>query len=326
MATLYTIEEVNNLLNEGKKLLLAGDEKLLAKVQQGNWIGGTIPYFMSEEVGGVFETTKLYVNIIPEEVDAFTVKAYDETTIESVGDETYINGFSFILIPAFSKMHLYFANNAMGFSGIYNTPLLGWITGVSLDDIGKVNPKVFNGLTGEASDSSAMVMHCSLPDLKNAHLDIINLFKPGTGDTITFPETGFSATTCLVNGEEWNFAEYLTKKNINLQLPLVADYYGAFVNTSFQSIDETNKQVNFYAPVFPNVEYKIAQPITDYSAEFEKVMKEETFLPFFTCNCILNYLYGNLEGKKTGALTGPITFGEIAYTLLNQTLVYLLIE
>ena len=30
-----------------------------------------------------------------------------------------------------------------------------------------------------------------------------------------------------------------------------------------------------------------------------------------------------LEGKKTGAFTGPITFGEIAYQLLNQTLVYL---
>lgn len=30
-----------------------------------------------------------------------------------------------------------------------------------------------------------------------------------------------------------------------------------------------------------------------------------------------------LEGKKTGDVTGPVTFGEIAYQLLNQTLVYL---
>jgi hypothetical protein len=37
----------------------------------------------------------------------------------------------------------------------------------------------------------------------------------------------------------------------------------------------------------------------------------------------LNYLYGKLEGRKTGDLTGPITFGEIAFQLLNQTLVYL---
>ena len=46
----------------------------------------------------------------------------------------------------------------------------------------------------------------------------------------------------------------------------------------------------------------------------------------FSCNCILNYLYSELEGKKTGSFVGPITFGEVAYQLLNQTLVYLKIE
>ena len=43
----------------------------------------------------------------------------------------------------------------------------------------------------------------------------------------------------------------------------------------------------------------------------------------FSCNCILNYLYSELEGKQTGPITGPITFGEVAYQLLNQTMVYL---
>jgi hypothetical protein len=46
----------------------------------------------------------------------------------------------------------------------------------------------------------------------------------------------------------------------------------------------------------------------------------------FSCNCILNYLYADLEGKKTADFTGPITFGEIAYQLLNQTLAYITIE
>ena len=44
--------------------------------------------------------------------------------------------------------------------------------------------------------------------------------------------------------------------------------------------------------------------------------------PEFSCNCILNYLYGELEGKVTEGMYGPVTFGEIAYQLLNQTLVY----
>lgn len=43
----------------------------------------------------------------------------------------------------------------------------------------------------------------------------------------------------------------------------------------------------------------------------------------FSCNCILNYQYAGLEGKKSGSVTSPVTFGEIAYQLLNQTLVYL---
>jgi hypothetical protein len=42
----------------------------------------------------------------------------------------------------------------------------------------------------------------------------------------------------------------------------------------------------------------------------------------FSCNCVLNYLHGQLEGRHTGALLGPMTFGEIAYQLLNQTLVH----
>jgi len=42
----------------------------------------------------------------------------------------------------------------------------------------------------------------------------------------------------------------------------------------------------------------------------------------YTCNCILNFLYGELEGKVIGSFDGPVTFGEIAYQLVNQTLVY----
>ena len=43
----------------------------------------------------------------------------------------------------------------------------------------------------------------------------------------------------------------------------------------------------------------------------------------FSCNCILNFLYSDLEGKHTGHIIGPMTFGEIGYQLLNQTMVFL---
>ncbi|WP_439895878.1 DUF6976 family protein [Alloyangia pacifica] len=42
-----------------------------------------------------------------------------------------------------------------------------------------------------------------------------------------------------------------------------------------------------------------------------------------SCNCILNFPYDPLETKRTGDFTDPVTFGEIAYILLNQTMVRL---
>src|SRR6056300_1881993 len=101
---------------------------------------------------------------------------------------------------------------------------------------------------------------------------------------------------------------------------------GAMVNISFQKLHEDTKTVDLYAPVFENVEYKIASSLGDYVQEFTKQLPHEGLDNFvFSCNCILNYLYAELEGKQTASCTGPITFGEIAYQLLNQTMAYLVI-
>jgi hypothetical protein len=43
----------------------------------------------------------------------------------------------------------------------------------------------------------------------------------------------------------------------------------------------------------------------------------------FSCNCILKY--AEIEGKKVGRVAS-MTFGEVAYILLNQSLVNLLVE
>jgi hypothetical protein len=99
------------------------------------------------------------------------------------------------------------------------------------------------------------------------------------------------------------------------------------VNTSIQSVDSVTGAVRFYAPVFKGVQYRHAKIAGDYVNLFtEAASSLDSKSIYFSCNCILNYLYCNLEGKKTSTLTGPITFGEIAYQLLNQTLVYVTIE
>lgn len=92
---------------------------------------------------------------------------------------------------------------------------------------------------------------------------------------------------------------------------------------SFRSIDEAGGEVRFYAPVFSHVQYRHARPITDYVSQFvSKIPQNLDGRVAFSCNCILNFLYSNLEGKRTGNVACPITFGEVACQLLNQTLAY----
>jgi hypothetical protein len=325
MKSVMTVQDASELIRSGKRILVAGDESLLATLPRGEWIGATIPYFMSEE-GGLFARDRVQITELPEFIHTATVKMYAPDEMEKIPADYKANGFSFVVVPGFSEAHQRFAHDCSNWPGVFDRPLVGWVAGFDLKDMGKVTAKVYNGQTGETSSTKAAVMHVDLPANMYAKANIINLFHQGKGDTITFASSGFEATDCFVNGEKKNFAEYVESHKINTQQPLVADYAGAMVNVSFQTVDAKAGKVTLYAPVFPGVEYKIADPVVDYEASFRKEFDGKEIKPIFTCNCILNYLYANLEGKKTGNLLGPITFGEIAYMLLNQTLVYLTFE
>ena len=119
---------------------------------------------------------------------------------------------------------------------------------------------------------------------------------------------------------------YIDDHDIDPRLPLTANYNGTIVNVSVQNIDDPAGVVKLYAPVFAGVDYKFARPVPDYLAAFNAALPADKRAAIFSCNCILNYLYAGLEGKRTGTAQGPITFGEIAHQLLNQTLVRLLIR
>ncbi|WP_020585531.1 DUF6976 family protein [Desulfobacter curvatus] len=318
--------EVIELITAGKKLILAADEKILNDLPKGQWIAGTIPYFMDED-GGKFTQEEVFVTELPDYVASIDVQVYSKETLSSVYSDAPGNGFTFIIIPATSPTHISFAIDGPNYPEFATKPLIGWISGVFLDELGQTAPKVLNGNTGESYTDSAVVMHIALPSNKLPQVNIVNLFDSGDGDTITFNEEGFSVKEAFVNGEPVNFAEYILGNNIDTRLPLVADMYGARINTSFQNVNEAEKVVNLYAPVFREVEYKIAEPVSDYVTEFNQLIpKDIGDTVFFSCNCILNYLYAELEGKKTADITGPMTFGEIAYQLLNQTMAYIIIE
>jgi hypothetical protein len=248
---------------------------------------------------------------------------YTTATISGIATDAPENGYTVLIIPALSTLHSEYAAKAQDYEELFMKPIVGWISGVHLDDLGKISPKVINGKTGLVSDTQAVAIHLPLPANQMAVVRILNLFRQGDGDVLTFPKDGFSASDCKVNGKAANFAQYVQERALDLSRPLVADYNGAQINISFQGVDAEKGLVNFYAPVFSGIEYKQAAPVGDYVDEFKNLLSGVHVNAHFACNCILNYLYGKLEGRKTGKLTGPITFGEIGYQLLNQTLVYL---
>jgi len=323
---LFTVEETSQLIQSNKKLLIAGDELLLKQLPKGNWIAGTIPYFIGTN-GGIKSKNLLHVNILPEFVEDFSIVEYDSESINQVYNETPKNGFTVLIIPATSPIHYSFALNTLNYDKFATSPVIGWISGVSIEEIGTQTAKVAFGNSLKLSSDTAVAVHIQLPENYYAEISIINIFEQGSGDTITFSEDGFSFTNCFINGTLENFAEYIKRNNIDTRLPLVAEFDGLSINTSFQKIDLERNIVELYAPVFKGTTYKIAKPLNNYETALnERIKSIETNTIVFSCNCILNYLYGELEGKKTDSITCPITFGEIAYQLLNQTLAYLKIE
>ena len=315
-----------NMISAGDYLLISGDEDVLQGLPAGNWIAGTIPYFMSES-GGKVDRDNLYVS----KLSGFNgnlprLTLYDTSNISRIAEESPEHGFTFLILPAHSDVHMSYAEGAPEFPNMFYSPIMGWIAGSHLDDLGKRKPKTgFGSAGGMLSETHAAAMHVPLPASQVANINIINLFSQGSGAAIRFPASGFSASACVIDGVERNLAEYIAENKIDTKMPLVADYSGIPVNVSIQ--DVTNDSVKFYAPVFSDRDYRFANPVLDYVGEFEKALQDtQAGKNLYSCNCILNYLYSELDGKKTGNLTGPFTFGEVAYQLVNQTMVYLTLE
>jgi hypothetical protein len=323
MRRLLEVAEVQALIRQGETLLVAGEEALLRQLPRGRWIGGTSPYFMTED-GGVCERRRVYVEQPGPRLEHVGVRRYGEHDLARVYLDLPPGAVGLMIAPSASRVHLSFALNAPTYRGFASAPLFGWIAGVHLEELDRARAWVFDGTTGEALDDAAVVMHVALAPGYAAELGILNIFEPGDGPPIVFPETSFTVTTAEVGGRRMNFFDYLRDARLDTRLPLVADYCGAHVNVSFQALDAASHEVRFFAPVFAGRPYCHARPVGDYVRAFESALPRGLGdAVVLSCNCVLNYVHSALEGRSTGEIVGPITFGEIAYQLLNQTMVYL---
>jgi hypothetical protein len=314
-----TPTEAADIIEAGSIALFAGSEEALAALPPGRWIGGTTAYFMTDH-GGVVDAERLFCTVITDATEA-RISSFAPGEMDGLAAGQYRNGFTYVIMPAFSAAHQDYAMRASGFAGLDAQPIIGWVSGVQVKDFGLRQPKVFHGPTGRAFENALLAMHVALPDDLSAQLHMINPFTQGTGPTIVFPETGFSARECLVDGKLMRVADYLA--TCDTRLPLVADYAGTMINVSLRSMDAATGEAQFYAPVVAGEPYRVARALPeDYRGAFgNDAAVNGAPDAVLSCNCVLNFLYCGLEGQSTGGFIGPVTFGEIAYILVNQTLV-----
>ena len=315
---LITLDETIKLINDGKILHIAADDSLLQKLPKGKWIGGTTPYFIAEE-GGILTKDMLFVNEF-DFAEEIRIAVYGKYNVFQIVEECFDNGLTMLIMPYSSEVAAKYSKEAPYVEELLMHPTIGWIAGADLETGGEY--KVYDGENGTSYSDKAVAMYLKLPEGKTAMVNMVNIFGDDKNDPIIrFNDNDLDVVNCIVDGKEVNFAEYIEKNGLDTMMPLVADYNGSYINTSIKSIEDGS--VSFYAPVFRNIDYRFATHVGDYAAEFKrKIVEAEAHNPVFSCNCILNYLYGNLNGQKIPPYTGPVTLGEVAYQLINQTLVY----
>lgn len=326
---LLDIQTTVELILGGRVLVIWGEEALLKSLPSGNWIGGTLPYFYLKNEGGRMEEERVFVTDFTETIIDFKILTLNQETLSSVSSTAFENGFSFLILPAYSQIYYSFALNVKNYDNLYKNPLMGLVAGAKLDELQKGQlPKIFNGETMLTLENEAVVLHCALLPSRVSRLEIINIYEPSNDDYIEVFEDTFKVRDCLINGELTNLYQYLVDKQIPTIQPLICDYAGAKINVSFQLLLKDTQEVVFYGPLFKNRRYFFSKEIQSYHQAFlEKVrgiMDEETSI-VFNSNSILNYMYGELDKNDIG-FSGPAAFGEIAYYLLNQTFTYLAID
>jgi len=329
--------EAARLIASGQPCCVAGDPSLLTQLPRGTWIGGSTAWFV-EAGGGQCRRDQLFVTTWPRWPAGSTsgapqVVRHDAHSLRGLCEEAPPHGLTVLLLPAFSRVHEAFAQEAPDYPGMYLNPLVGWIAGVHADQGPQARPGVLHGPSGEWLEDAAVALHLPLPEGVHAHVDIINLWQAGDGPVLEFEAGGFGARHARIDGQRRPLAAWLREQGAAGHGPLVADYCGAAINVSLREVPVPDAQdeapeVRFFAPVFPGVAYRLARPVQDGPAAFARELAQRPLPapPSFSCHCILEFAPAGSTvamGPSPGDFPGPVAFGEIGYQLLNQTLVYL---
>ncbi len=166
------LDKVKEMISAGKLLHIAADESLLAQLPKGNWIGGTTPYFISNE-GGVKTKEKLFVTEF-DMASNHKLCIYDKDNVTKLPDDAFSDGLTFLLLPFAAEVTATYCKTAPGIEDLIMHPTIGWITGFDLEAGG--NSKVYDGFSGNCYDDKAVALHMELPAGRLASIGIVNFF------------------------------------------------------------------------------------------------------------------------------------------------------
>jgi len=104
-------DEAAARIKTGRFLALAADEAILRRLPAGNWIGGTIPYFIGEQ-GGMQSHELVYVTDLAEATCDASIMDYTSESMPTIARDAPENGYTVLIIPALSALHSEYAANA----------------------------------------------------------------------------------------------------------------------------------------------------------------------------------------------------------------------
>ena len=319
MKSIYSIGEVEQLVKQGHSLVIAGEEEYLRLLSPGNWIGAVANRYLGTGADEI-EPGMLFAFDLSEHLLTSRVCVYQSFNLDGLQRDCYGHGFSVVLMPAFSEVHRFYGIYSATLGYRYLNPVIGWVAGANLGTADMLEPLVIDGLTGRIYPDRAVVLHCLLKSDIDAKMQVINIFEPGDGDSMVFPEASFIARSCYVNGKLANLVDYWHEVDPNPQLPLVASIGGALVNVMpLQPVGHNS--ITMCSALIPGVEYRFAKPPEQMAAQLHRRVNElaENTILLTCCELLRPYLNSStLQRTDLQAIYAP---GETAYSLQNFTMV-----
>jgi hypothetical protein len=312
--------DVADLIKAGRILLVAGDEAELTQLPEGKWVGGTVSGFLTPD-GFTLPAGQLIYADLSQIALRVELRLFDSIQIQSLSEYYPCNGFALAILPGYSAFLENIATHMSDWQGLYNIPLAGWVSAVPLAEIGHRQPKVFCG-TGTAWDDHAAIMYVTLPDATYAELNVVNPFCSAIGPAIRFSESGYRLSApCMADGQSVRLIDLITNGTVDASLPLIADRDGALVNNSIINIESATGDITFLSPIETELVYHFAEASSIFKEALRRAVAginlPEAALASVCVACLPHF---SADIRPMLPAIAPVTFGQIGYTVLTQTI------